>query len=347
VKGPGCDSSDMLGKIGSLPQQLPLGLRIGREAWSGMPTLRPDAIVIAGMGASAIVGDLLRLYLSGKASVPVFVVRGYGLPRFVGPNSLVVVSSYSGNTEEALACFGDALGLKAAVVSITSGGALLDESARRGLPCAKIPPGFPPRAGLGWCFSALLALAWRAGLCEDPGDELGRCTRDLESLKRVYLEPQGKPNPARELAEQLVPRMPLIYCGTELDAVGLRWKNQFSENSKKLAFVSVLPEANHNDLMGFEGETDIAAGVIVLRSCDEHPGTARGLALVKDLTRGRGHFCGEFWASGSSLLCRMFSLILLGDYASVYLALARGIDPTPIATIDGIKARLRGHRTDA
>ena len=341
------DSHDMLGKIESLPRQLQSGFSLGEEAWSSLGALKPRALVVAGMGASAIGGDLLRLYLAKECEVPVFVFREYGLPRFIGADSLVVVSSYSGNTEEALACFGDAIDRKARVACISSGGELLREAARRALPFVTIPSGLPPRAGLGYSFAALLALAARTSLCADPGKQLLECVKSLEELNGVYSEPDCGTNPAALLAADLVERTPVIYCSTDLDAVGLRWKNQFCENSKKPAFVSFLPEANHNDMMGWEiGEMGLAAGVIVLRSPGEHPQVAQGLSLVKSIVTHRAHFCGEFWSSGSSLLSRMFSLILLGDYASVYLALARGVDPTPIGTIDKIKTRLRQGRAD-
>jgi glucose/mannose-6-phosphate isomerase len=332
----------MLGKIRSLPEQLRLGFRLGEEAWRSLERIEPKTLAIAGMGASAIGGDLLRIYLSRHSGIPVFVLRDYGLPRFVGEGSLVVISSYSGNTEEALSCFREAISRNALVVCITSDGHLLEEARLRGIPYVKIPMGFPPRAGLGYCFATLLALAWKAGLCAHPEDELCECADTLESLTKVYVRHETDANPAVRLARDLVSRIPLIYCGTDLDAVGLRWKNQFCENAKTLAFTSVVPEANHNEIMGWEVEArGITAGVIVLRTSDEHPQAARSLALIKDVIGDNAFFCGEFWTSGSSLLSRMFSLILLGDYGSVYLALARGVDPTPIKTIDRIKTLLK------
>jgi glucose/mannose-6-phosphate isomerase len=336
------DSFDMLGKVRDLPQQLRSGFKLGQDAWRTAACPRPEALAVAGMGASALCGDLLRLYLARQADIPVLVFRDYGLPRFVGEQVMVVVSSYSGNTEETLSALEDAIARKAFVVCITSGGRLLEEARKRSLPCVQIPTGLPPRASLGYSFSALVALAWRAGLCPDPRDELAGCADHLEGLGETYRGSEPGGNPALRLAGDLEGRVPIIYCGTDLEAVGLRWKNQFCENSKQMAFASVVPEANHNEVMGWEADTEgLVAGIVVLRTPDEHPSSAHSLSMLKSIAGASGRFCGEFWASGSSLLCRQFSLILLGDYASVYLALARGVDPTPIRTIDRIKAWLK------
>ncbi|HVP57349.1 MAG TPA: bifunctional phosphoglucose/phosphomannose isomerase [bacterium] len=336
------DSSDMLGKIREMPRHLRAGLQLGQQAWHSLAAPRPEALVVAGMGASALCGDLLRSYLAGDADIPVVVFRDYGLPRFVGEQMMVVVSSYSGNTEEAVSALEDAVARKAFVVCITSGGRLLEEARRRSLPYVQIPGGLPPRASLGYSFSALLALACRLGLCPDPADEIASCAEHLEGLNQTYRDLDPARNPALQLGCDLRGRVPILYCGGGLEAVALRWKNQFCENSKQLAFASVLPEANHNEVMGWEGGVEgLAAGIVLLRAAGEHPSVARSLSILKRLAGADGRICGEFWASGSSLLCRQFSLILIGDYASAYLALARGIDPTPIRTIDRIKAWLK------
>jgi glucose/mannose-6-phosphate isomerase len=344
----GADSKDMLGKVRDLPAQLGAGFQLGSGAWRSFAAPPVGALVVAGVGASAIGGDLLRLYLAGRSGAPVRVRRDYGLPEALCDRALVVISSYSGNTQEALACLDDAVRMKAPTVYVTSGGRLLDEAKRRGIPGVVIPGGLPPRASLGYSFSALLALAWRAGLCADPTVEVAECAAGLDRLAAGYSDIGSDSNQALRLAADLSDRVPVIYCANQLDAVGLRWKNQFCENSKRFAAVSFLPEASHNDVMGWEtGEGVLKAGLVVLRTAREHPKVAAMLALAADVAGDRARFCGEFWGDRSSLLCDMFSLILLGDYASVYLALARGVDPTPIATIDRIKDRLRRGQTES
>lgn len=334
------DSADMLAKIRSFPGQMIAGFELGTEAWRSI-RLDPQAVVIAGMGASATGGDLLRLYLFGQSRVPVFVFRDFRLPLFVGKGFMVVVSSYSGDTEEALSCLDDAAGKGADIVCVTSGGRLLREANSRSIPHVVLPKGFPPRASLGYSFSALLALARKVELCPDPTRELRECADHMDKMGAVY-SGDAPDNVALRLAAELGKRIPIICTSGALDAVGLRWKNQFCENSKRLAFVSILPEGNHNDVMGWEGSSNaMDAGMVVLRTTDEHPRVARVLAHARDIFGDRARFCGEFWGGGSSLLCRMFSLILLGDYASYYLALGNGVDPTPIATIEKIKTLLR------
>ena len=334
------DSADMIGKIKSFPGQLLAGFDLGVAAWQSLKT-DPKMMVIAGMGASATGGDLLRLYLTGRSQVPTFVFRDFNLPVFVKRGALVIVSSYSGDTEEALSCLDDAVAKGADVVCVTSGGRLLQEARSRALPHVVLPAGFPPRASLGYSFSALLALAWKVGICTDPSGELKECAEYLEETSGRYFG-DSPGNEASRLAADLETRIPIICCSGALDAVGLRWKNQFCENSKRLAFVSVFPEANHNDVMGWEGrDIPLKAGIVVLRTADEHPTVAEVLSRAREIFAEKALFCGEFWGVGISLLCRMFSLILLGDYASYYLALRNGVDPTPIATIEKIKALLR------
>lgn len=341
------DSSDMLGKVTSLPAQLGAGFELGNRAWMHLKGIRPRVFVVAGMGASAIGGDLLRRYLARRSGIPFLVSREHALPASVGEGSLVVVSSYSGNTSEALSSLADALKKRAGVACISSGGQLAEEARRLSIPHLAIPSGYPPRAGLGYSFGALLSLAWQVGLCDDPTAEIAECVRRLETLSAIYSLPESEDNSAARLAGELGSSLPVIYCGSELDGVGLRWRNQFCENSKRLAFVSFLPEASHNEVMGWEASrVGIEAGVIVLRTPDEHPEVSRLLCLTREVVAGRARFCGEFWADGPSLLCRTFSLILLGDYASVYLAVASGLDPTPITTIDMLKCSLKQERAE-
>ncbi|MFH1312254.1 MAG: bifunctional phosphoglucose/phosphomannose isomerase [Candidatus Eisenbacteria bacterium] len=341
------DSSDMLGKIAGTPDQLRTGFDLGREAWKPLAGLKPSALVVAGMGGSAMGGDLLRSYALKQSKIPVTVSRGYSLPGFVDSDALVVVSSYSGNTEEALACLGDAIDRNATIAGITSGGELLAAADRHSMPCVRLPEGYPPRAALGYSFGALLALAGPVGLCETPDQDLAECIDTLRNLNKTYGQGESCDNRALAIAGELLDKTPLIYCSDQLSAVGLRWKNQFCENSKKLAFLGLQPEMSHNDIMGWEiDDESIKGGVIILRMRGEHPRISPRFAFLEDRIREHGAFCGEFWGVGSSLLTQVFSLILLGDYASVYLALMRGVDPTPIATIDGLKVRIGKEGTE-
>ena len=342
------DSSDMLSKVGSLPDQLRSGMDLAREAWKPLAGLKPDNLVIAGMGGSAIGAEILRSFAVDRLPVPIGICRDYSLPGFVGERSLVICSSYSGNTREALSCFDEALSSGAALGCVCSGGELLARASKHSVPYLKLPGGYPPRAAVGYSFAALLGLVVHTGMVDYGDDGVAECSETLEGLCRIYSVADGDRNAALLIAGSLLERIPLICCGNRLAAVGLRWKNQFCENSKKMAFVGILPEMTHNDIMGWEVDHEgIEPGVVFLRSAHEHPGVTSRFPFLRDLVGRTGGFCGEFWGSGTGLLTQVFSLILLGDYASVYLALLRGLDPTPIATIDEMKSRMKDGNLEA
>jgi len=335
------DSQDMLAKVGSLPEQLESGIQDASSVWSDARWPEPSLMVVAGMGGSAIGGEILKSYLAKDGKTPIIVRRGYTLPGYVGPGAVVVVSSYSGNTAEALSCFEMALERKARVACITSGGELKARAGRMSIPLVELPPGYPPRAAVGHSFAALLALAWKLGLREADRAGLEDCAVELRRLRDIYSVPDSSENTSMFVAKSLVDLTPVFYCASELKAVVLRWKNQICENSKKMAYTGLLPEISHNDIMGWEvPEASLRAGIVFLRASGEHPMVSARFPLIRDIIKGRASFCGEYWGSGAGLLSRLFSLILLGDYASVYLALLRGLDPTPIATIDGMKSKL-------
>lgn len=335
------DSQDMLGKVGSLPEQLESGIEDASAVWSAGRWPEPGLMVVAGMGGSAIGGEILKSYLARDGKTPIMVRRGYTLPGYVGPGSVVVVSSYSGNTAEALSCFEMALERKAGVACITSGGELKARARKMSIPLVELPQGYPPRAAVGHSFAALLALAWRLGLGEEDRGGLEDCAGELRRLRKIYSMPDSSENTAMFIAKSLVELTPVLYCASELKAVVLRWKNQICENSKKMAYTGLLPEMSHNDIMGWEvPDQSLRAGIVFLRASGEHPRVSARFPLIREIIGGRASFCGEYWGSGAGLLSRLFSLILLGDYASVYMALLRGLDPTPIATIDGLKSKL-------
>lgn len=335
------DKSDMLGTIASLPGQLRDGLEIGRDAWKGLDAAVPGEIVVAGMGGSAIGADVLRAYLTGRGTRPVFVCRDYSLPAFVGAGTLVVISSYSGNTEEALSCLEDAVGRGAGLVCISTGGVVLERAHALGVPYAKIPAGLPPRGALGYSFAPLLALAEAVGVARHDPDEYSECVEVLEKLIGRY-SALSAGNEAASLAGRLVDLSPLIYASNRLDTVGIRWKGQFAENSKKLAFANVLPEMNHNEIMGWELEdASIRPGVIFLKWAGDNEQMAKRFRVLGEVVQEKAGLSGDYTGEGKGFLSQMFSLIVLGDYASVYLALLRGVDPTPVGTIEKLKVRLK------
>ncbi len=337
------DRSDMYGKLRSFPDQVRQALQIAGAAKLRLRARGIENIVVTGLGGSAIGGDLMRSYLAAELRVPLAVNRTYTLPRFVGRTSLVVVSSYSGNTEETLAAHREALRRKAHILCISSGGRTAALAQRNRTPLIRIPGGLPPRAALGYSFVPLLVALVRAGFVPQRDRDIGETLSLLERLRDLYADPASAENPALQLAQQLRGRVGVVYSSTErFDAVNTRWRGQIAENGKSLLFGNVLPEMNHNELVGWKalGEQMREMQVIFLRDRGDHPRIRRRLEITKEVLAGQTAHIADVWSQGRSLLARTFSLICLGDWVSSYLAVLHGEDPTPIAVIEYLKNEL-------
>jgi glucose/mannose-6-phosphate isomerase len=300
-------------------------------------------IVLTGMGGSAIGGDLLRSYLSDELRVPLVVNRHYALPGFVDRRSLVIVSSYSGNTEEAIAAHHDAIRRKARILCITTGGETERLAERYRQQIIKIPAGFQPRAALGYSFFPLLLTLSRLGFVKRRAKDIREAIGLLRSKARVYGDAAASDNPPLQLARQLKGTLPIIYSATEyFDAIGLRWREQICENAKKLAFGHVIPEMNHNELVGWKigAETMRQMEVVFLRDRRTHKRISMREDITKQIINPYALHVSEVWSEGRSLLARMFSLIYLGDWVSFYLAILNNEDPTPVKVIEQLKGEL-------
>jgi glucose/mannose-6-phosphate isomerase len=326
----------MLTILLGFPQQWEEAEKIGR----GFPSLRYKgirSIVISGMGGSAIGGDILRSYLSSELELPIFVNRDYTLPRFVDDTTLVVVASYSGNTEETLSAYKHAKKVGAKVVAISSGGTLSELCRKDKFQVATIPPGLPPRTALGYLFLPSLIILQKLGLIKDKQDDI---KETFLCLKRLSSEYTSTGNPPHKLASKLKGKIPIIYQGEELGVVGLRWKTQINENSKILAYTVSFPEMNHNEIVGWEGRHIAPLSdfkTIILRDKRENERIARRIDITKSIIGGEFE---EIWSQGESLLTRLFSLIYYGDFLSFYLAILYSVDPTPVRPIDILKKEL-------
>ena len=302
----------------------------------------PRHVVVAGMGGSAVAGDLVSALATDRASVPVTVWRAYGVPAFVGPESLVVATSYSGNTGEAVAALDAALRHGAAAAVVTSGGILSELARERNLPLVRLPGGLMPRFALGYLFFPLVGLVESLGVTLLGDTERAEALDLLEVMGRE-LEP-GRPeagNEAKRLARSLDGRIPVIYGSGFAAAVAYRWKTQLEENAKLLAFHGRLPEVDHNEIEGWRDPGARGFHAVFLRDAEEDEVTARRIALTRELIRERAGGMSEVWARGQGRLARLFSLIYVGDWAGYYLALLRGVDPSPVEMIEEIKRRLR------
>jgi len=297
----------------------------------------PERMITTGMGGSAIVGDLLERLIE----LPVTANRGYRLPP-LDERSLVIGISYSGNTEETLSTVELALKRGIRLLLVSSDGELEQLAYEHNVPLIKVPGGLQPRAALGYLLLPLLRLLSLAGLFSE--GELLRLPDFLNKIgarwgRAIPLED----NWAKRLAQGLYGKIPLIY-GVEgtTDVAALRWKTEINENGKQPAFWNYFPELNHNEIVGFE-RADLLPNmrVILLRSALDQQRNRARLEITKLSLKERGIEYEEAWAAGEGRLEQLLSLIHLGDFVSVYLALLNGVDPTPIRPIAELKEQLR------
>ncbi len=345
------DSAGMYDAVRTFPKQWREGREIAIRA--DLQRIRREAyrqVVVVGMGGSAIGGEFLRALALDEASAPVFVSRSYALPAWVGPETVVMASSYSGDTEETLAAFEEALARKASVACVTSGGAMLERARAEGLPFVQVPGGMQPRAAFGYSLTALLTLAERMDLLTFDADSWDETLALLDKQAATLAAPEAPDNQALKLAEALKDRLPFIYSSEGLlEGVNLRWRNQIQENSKTLAAGNVFPELNHNEIMGWERRTawHEHLGVVVLRDRGDHARVRRRMEVTRDLLAERAGFWREVHSLGASKLARVMSLVHLGDWVSLYLSVLHQIDPTPIPLINLLKRALQDSKFDA
>lgn len=333
------DSSRMLDLIRGFPAQceeaVEIGQGVGARDLSGTA-----AILVAGMGGSAIGGDLLRLYLSDELKTPILVNRDYTLPQWVGEKTLIFLSSYSGNTEETLSTYYEGKSRGAELISITSGGKLGELTQEDGHLLVKVPGGMAPRCALGYLFFPMLGVLTCGGIVETKDGEVGETLKVLRQMAEELSKSQNK---ALELARKLVGKLPVIYSSSSFEVVVRRWATQLNENSKTFAHTNLLPELNHNEIVGWEQPEALLrdAEVFFLRDPKEHSRVQRRMEITKEMLSPIASGISEIWAKGEGLLSRLFSLIYFGDYLSYYLALLLGVDPTPVNRINHLKEKLR------
>ncbi len=321
------------------PEGCKEGIRLGEAVeLRGLEGFKPRCIVIAGMGGSAIGGLLLRDWLL-DSSTPVYVSAGYHLPGFIDDEILIIAVSYSGNTEETLSAFEEALERGCPILTVTSNGVLKRLSEKREIPLIKLPIGLKPRAALPQQLFSVAMTLRRIGV-EAPWHELEEAIGVLEELKSK-LTPEAPPerNEAKALALKLRGFIPYIYAPRCLGAVAYRFRTQLNENSKLPACSTSLPEGFHNAIMGREGPEELLRGIaaVILRDPGEESRLRRRIEAFKRLLEEKFGRVLELWARGRGLLSRMLSALYIGDYTSIYLALLYGFDPSTTESIELLK----------
>jgi glucose/mannose-6-phosphate isomerase len=338
----GHDPGGMLAVIGEMGSHCRQGYSNGAGA-SGLPDLADvRGVVFCGMGGSAVAGDVLRSVFRDRLGVPVEVNRSPELPEHAGLHSLVVVSSYSGDTSETLAAFREATKRGCRAVVVTSGGTIADEAAQEGVPVVSVPGGFQPRAALGWlAFTALGALE-AAGLLPPLAEDVAEAAGEVDARADVCgPDAPAAGNPAKQLAEAIGERIPVIWGAEGIgSAAAARWKTQLNENGKAPAWWASMSELDHNEVVGWTEPFGGAHALIALRHEAEDPEIAARFPLSLEIAEEAGVDTHQVWATGRSALARLMSLIALGDFVSAYVGIRKGVDPTPVEVIQRLKAAL-------
>jgi glucose/mannose-6-phosphate isomerase len=337
------DPQRMLDRISELPDQL-------RDSWRAVAGFSlpsdytaVDNVIIMGMGGSAIGGDLVRTLVAGEARAPIEIVRDYNIPAYVGPRTLAIASSYSGNTEESLSGFAQALAKGAKVLAATTGGELLARCREHGLPVFQFAYNSQPRAALGHSLVPLLGILGKAGIIGDKADDVAEAAGLLDSLKaRLGPTSPTATNPAKLLAQDLRGRLPVVYGAGLTAEVARRWKGQFNENAKAFAAFDAFPELNHNSVVGYEFPESLSESirVIFLTPKQVHPRVAARFSVTQELLRRRGVKFHTVESEGEGALAQVMSAVYVGDWTSYYLAALNGIDPTPVKAIDFLKEQI-------
>jgi len=320
--------------INNFPAQLAEAIDIGRKNKIDLGGKKFLNVVISGLGGSGIGGTIVAEVVSDESTAPILVNKDYFLPAFVNENSLVIISSYSGNTEETLHAMQQAIEKKATIVSVSSGGKVIELARKNNLPYILIPGGMPPRSCLGYSLTQLLFVLNAAGIISDNFE------KQLEnSVSLLETEKLNIKKIAAEVSEKLYDKTPVIYSATGFEGVATRFRQQVNENSKMLCWHHVIPEMNHNELVGWVDKNE-NLGVVIFRNSNDYSRTQSRIENNKEVIAGCTSTIIELFSKGESKLEKSFYLVHLGDWISLYMAQKRGVDATEVNVIDRLKGAL-------
>jgi glucose/mannose-6-phosphate isomerase len=336
------DRSDMLGDLVKTPDYCRDAIKRARQVI--VPEkVNPKHIVVVGMGGSAIGGEILHDWLRDTLPTPIEVCRDYTLPAYVNKDALVFVNSYSGNTEETLTAFLAAIRRKCTVTAVTSGGQLESFCKKLRVPHTIIPSGLQPRVAIPYLFFPLPVLMEKMGIISGIDDELEEAIQILERVAKANApDVPTKNNRAKQLATELMDTIPVVYGFRQYSSIAQRLKAQFNENSKVHSKSEVFPELNHNETVGYEAPESLTKkmSIILIRDPQEPSEIRDRIETTTNLVFSRANKVLEIMAEGKGKLAKMFSVMCVGDFASVYLAILQNKDPTPVNIIDMVKSEL-------
>ena len=340
------DGSDMFSVLKSFPSQVEDAIRIANDF--EFKNLKPGGIsniIVSGLGGSAIGGDYVRSYAGYELPVPMIINRGYNLPAFADENTLVIISSYSGNTEETLSAFKEAIERKCRIVCITSGGEVERIAVENDLDIVKVPGGYQPRCAIGYSFFINLKLLIKLGLISPREGEIDYTIKHLHNLSGKYSDHTLEGNNPLSVAEALHGSLPVIYSSSDiLDTVNMRWRGQISENAKVLAYGNFFPEMNHNELVGWKLNEEILRKIVVvsLIDPDDNERVKLRMEITSEIFSKEAAGMVAIESSAINKLGRIMELTYLGDWVSFYLAILNKVDPSPIDVINYLKGKLAG-----
>lgn len=336
------DNSNMFGTLSDFSSQIHEAREIGskieiKEEYSGVKN-----IIICGMGGSAIGGDLLRSLVQFEIKIPVYVNRNYRLPSFAGKDSLIIASSYSGNTEEILSVYQEASEIGCRIICISSGGKLSLLAQSDGRLLITIPKGYQPRCALAYSFFPLLIVFSKLGFVKSKEEEIEAVISRIK-MRSAKFSSTNTTNDAYNTALHIQGKIPVIYSSTDLlDIANLRMRGQINENAKSLAYGNLLPEMNHNEIVGWQNNEKLLKNLIVisLSDKDDLPQIKRRREITLELLKSYAGMIVEIEGEGECLMERIFDIVYLGDWVSFYLAILYKTDPTPVEKINYLKSKL-------
>ena len=337
------DSSNFFKIISEFPEQIIQAVEIGNDISVNLNVSEIKNIIITGLGGSAIGGDLLRSYLQYEINIPVHQNRNYYIPAYADENTLVIASSYSGETEETLSAYNDSKYKGCKIVCISSGGRLSLMAENDGNFVVKVPRGYQPRCALAFSFFTMLKLFIKLGFIPERDLDIQRTIELMKERAIFYSDFEKSNNNAVIIAEHLLGKVPIIYSSNDImDVVNLRWRGQIAENSKTLAFGNYFPELNHNEIVGWQENSEFLRNfaLIYLLDREDNPRILKRQKITKEILEPYRGLDIEVESEGASKLERIFDLVYLGDWISFYLAVLNKTDPAPIEKINILKNKL-------
>lgn len=334
------DASGIAGDMLAIPDHITDALWRAESAFLEPASAR--SLVVCGMGGSAIGADLAAAIIGGSASGPISTCRGYELPGYVGPEDAVILSSYSGSTEETLSCFEQARDSGARLYVVSSGGQLSEAAHADGIPVIGLPGIFQPRAAVAYGVVAVIEIAIISGLApKQLRADLAAAAEALVPLIAEWAPRAPEGCMPKKLARAALGRLPVIYGAGLTAPVAYRWRCQINENAKYPAWSAELPEAGHNEICSWTSSGEVAeVAAWFLADADNRPRIAERMEVSAQIAGAHHAHVETIDLPGPSRAHRLFSSVLLGDLTSLYLAVLRGVDPTPIPLIEELKERL-------